>query len=335
MRQAMIKMNFESVCSVCLDKKSELFNIFSKSQSLSFNYRDIVKKLSQLEFYDSSLMSKSICTDCRNKCDEFVIFRNVIINSYERQLEVLIPQVKEELLEEIEYPIVKVEFNDSMKYEDFQDSNESVSSKEESDDWVDKRKITRQNPKPFIHSRRDSSKKQSDPKKIRMYKCQTCKRNFLSKLLLTRHEIIHSDLVVQVKSRTKIPNQCIFCNTTFKNKLELMEHIQEHQLKLEESKQIICQQCNKSYSSLKNLKRHIEATHDENKTHMCKTCNKTFAKNQGLIDHLARHKGDTPFICDNCNRSYVNLSKLRDHMKSHSEEMVSFKIKLRRYKMTY
>lgn len=305
-------MDFASVCTVCLRQNSELLDIFEKSGNMS--YLEIIKSISLLELQNHFLMSKHICMKCRDTCDEFVKFRNLISTSYEQQLKVSKPEIKIEPHEEVKLPLVKVEL---IEDEEFFDPESATVSSDECSGWVDKEATFRVN-KRLIRTKESDQHVDTYTPKTRTYPCKTCNRKFLSEVLLTRHENIHSDLVVQIKSIKK--HWCIYCNTSFKNRTELMEHTQKHQLEII-TEPIKCLYCSKSYSTLRNLKRHLDI-HDENKTHVCKLCNKKFALGETLIDHLVRHKGYKPYTCDICNKSYIHIAKIRDHMKSHSDKKV-------------
>jgi KRAB domain-containing zinc finger protein len=154
----------------------------------------------------------------------------------------------------------------------------------------------------------------------RMHSCKTCKRKFTTEILLQRHEIIHSDLITQIKEESK--SHCIVCSHDgFSDKSSLEDHMREHK-EAAEKNSIDCQHCDRSFTKFNNLLRHLR-THEENKTHLCTVCNKTFAMGQELIDHLNRHKGFTPHSCHVCGKSYLQISKLKNHLKTHSNDKVS------------
>lgn len=157
--------------------------------------------------------------------------------------------------------------------------------------------------------------------KARIFPCKTCKRKFTTEILLARHEIVHSDLITQIKFETN-HHRCIICNEVFKEKTNYEDHVREHKMMMKEQTLLACIYCDKPYGKLSNLIRHLK-THDENKTHECNVCQKTFAMGQDLIDHLNKHRGFNPHSCQICGKSYTQISKLNNHIKTHTEAKVS------------
>lgn len=158
----------------------------------------------------------------------------------------------------------------------------------------------------------------SHSSKTRLHSCKICKRKFTTDVLLTQHEIVHSDLITLIKEEER--TRCIICSSIYHEQPALEDHMREHKVKME-TEVIDCMYCGKSYNKLNNLIRHLK-THDENKTHLCNICNKSFAMGQDLIDHLNRHKGFSPHICHICNKSYMQISKLKNHLRTHSNDKV-------------
>lgn len=356
-------MDLLNICRLCMAEKLELFNVFEESESLNCNpgtsFADIVAEITQVNIYVDDPLSKNICGTCKDSCNDFVKFREMIIssNDYQQMLfksettieemgTVVIEQIVAEemqIVEEDDKPVdeqyaLSVDIRDLpdnstiSNDEQFLFSDElteeiessglitSASSDDESDaDATDSPIYSCTScSMTFNKPRKLQEHLKSHSTKVRLYPCKTCKRKFTTEILLTRHEIIHSDLITQIKSEVK--HRCLICNLTLRDKNELEDHMREHKAKLD-METINCQYCNKAYTKLSNLIRHLK-THDDNKTHLCNVCHKTFAMGQDLIDHLNRHKGFTPHACNICNKSYMQISKLRNHQRSHSEDKV-------------
>lgn len=344
-------MDLATVCRLCLAEKPELFDIFGETGLSDYDFSSIIKDIAGIDLDPHDQLSKCICSTCKFSCNDFVRFRELIISSNDYQQLALTEQsqMKEEpsdtiVIEQItdeEYEFVE---EDERTYEEEpyviddeliemsltaeQDENVTsadlvtTSSSEDESDMVSETrckfycdycsKIFSRRSKLMEHMKVHSQK-------TKFYSCRTCNRKFPKEVLLTRHEIIHSDLLTQIKVETS--NRCLVCNETFKEKLLLESHMQDHKNQLDETS-IDCIYCEKPYSKLSNLIRHLK-THEENKTHSCNVCQKTFAMGQDLIDHLNRHKGFNPHTCSICDKSYMQLSKLRSHMKTHSGDKVS------------
>ena len=351
-------MDFESVCRVCLSMDLELFDIFSELENSNSSCREIIKEIAQLEHNEVDLISRNICTTCRDFCFEFVKFREMILSSNECQLliirnendnkaehemeTVVIEQIVEDEMQLIdEKPLVDETFELAVDISDLPasvDTNDeqflfsgdltdeaveflSASSEESNQEPVNIFYSCAQCNKSFKRKSRLAEHLKTHSSKARTYPCKICKRKFTTEVLLTRHEIIHSDLITQIKSENQ--QNCIICNTTFLNKTLLEDHMREHRIEIE-TEAINCLHCNKPYNKVSNLIRHLK-THDVNKTHLCNVCNKTFAMGQDLIDHLNRHKGFNPHTCHICNKSYMQISKLKNHLRTHSDDKVRSK----------
>lgn len=344
-------MDFESTCRVCLAVNLELFDIFSELEETSF--REIIKEIAQLELNEVDLISKNICSTCRDSCIEFLKFRELILNSNDYQLTILKSGCKDELeteqiieqivedemqlIEEVGKPLdepIELSVDISDLPDDTTDdqiifsddlTNDAVSadfmtaSSEGSDEEADTRFACSKCERKFKRKSKLEEHIKTHSSKARTYPCKTCKRKFTTEVLLIRHEIIHSDLITQIKSENH--QCCIVCNASFTNKTLLEDHMREHRAKIE-TEPISCLHCTKSYNKLSNLLRHLK-THEINKTHLCNVCNKTFAMGQDLIDHLNRHKGFNPHVCNICNKSYMQISKLKNHLRTHSDDKVS------------
>lgn len=335
-----------------------MFDIFQECKySSSTNYSEVVQEISQIVIEADDALSKNICSTCKDSCDEILRFREQIVSSIEYQQMILKNGVKSEemtvLIETIEeheiqldededkqievqpfeisiHEIVAGSDNDLDTEEDFfydgDDLITSAASSEVSDDEED---VTENDEKEYecpkcskSFSKESKLKKhlKSHSTKARMIPCKTCKRKFTTEILLARHEIVHSDLITQIKFENT--HRCIICNETFAGKTNYEDHIRDHKIQMKERTTLSCLYCEKDYSKLSNLIRHLK-THEENKTHACNVCQKTFAMGQDLIDHLNKHRGFTPHSCHICGKSYLQVSKLNNHLKTHSEDKVS------------
>ena len=75
--------------------------------------------------------------------------------------------------------------------------------------------------------------------------------------------------------------------------------------------------CNASYSTKYNLKRHIKVNHLGIKLFQCASCPKSFATKQNLTEHSYIHTGDKPFPCPYCNKCFRQASQVLVHKKKH------------------
>ncbi|CAG9807079.1 unnamed protein product [Chironomus riparius] len=328
-------MDFLSICRFCLAENLQLCSIFDVCEGTNIKFTEIIANIAgnEIQIDELDLLSKNICSSCKSQCKEYLRFRETIVSSAEYQLKTLQQNIKhdEDQYEEIiineleidndeaqkeldeDYSALEIESNDhvdvllSEAYEGFITASSDEESDENSCSKCDKH---------FPTKRKLSDHMKTHSTKVRLHECSTCKRKFLSEMQLLKHEIIHSDLITQIKDESAY--RCIICKEVVSDKQELDEHMREHKINFEtDSNQ--CIECNKSFDKFVALVRHLKK-HDENKTHLCKICNKTFALGPELIEHLNRHKGFRPHTCHICGKSYHQASKLKVHLDTHSEE---------------
>jgi len=79
-----------------------------------------------------------------------------------------------------------------------------------------------------------------------------------------------------------------------------------------------CELCNKKFTKVEILKRHIK-THLKEKEFKCQYCNKTFDRRDVLNDHVRNHTGEKPFECQTCKKKFTRGFVLLRHMRTHGE----------------
>lgn len=286
-----------NVCRLCLAEKLEMYDIFSEAVG-SFTFVDAVQEIAQIEIAQTDQLSKNICSSCTISVKQFINFKETILNSNEYQIRVLSgesEQLETCVVEEIgDEELPGEDGNQDEEYlEEFQDGVEdttndmvTTASSDESIDELPRQKCPKCS-KAFTDQSKFEEHLRGHSMKVRLFPCTTCKRKFTTDIQRKRHEIVHSDLITEIKKETG--NRCLICNELSATKADLEDHVRDHKASLQNGP-IDCVYCSKQFNNLKNLTRHLK-THDENKTHLCNTCNKTFAMGQDLIDHLNRHKG--------------------------------------------
>lgn len=309
-------MDLLTVCRVCMAEKLEYFYISETSYDGIQTFAEILSEISSFSISDEDSLSKNICSTCRDFCNEFLKFRETIHSSHEfMQAQILVREDELKITSEME--LIVEEFEDTEEeIEDGTIAMEVLDEEESEDEDIEGEMTCEKCDKTFNKEEKLVEHMRTHSPRTRMFSCQTCKRKFTTEILLQHHEIIHSDLITQIKPESK--NSCIVCGGKgFKSRTELENHTKEHK-ELAETESINCPHCEKRFSKLNNLLRHLRS-HEENKTHSCNVCFKTFAMGQELIDHLNRHKGFTPHTCHICSKSYMQISKLKNHMKTHSD----------------
>lgn len=76
-----------------------------------------------------------------------------------------------------------------------------------------------------------------------------------------------------------------------------------------------CDQCEKSYTEPRSLRRHIESAH-EKVSFTCDQCNKQFSYKESLMKHIESVHSKQSFKCGQCDKQYTQRDNLQRHVKS-------------------
>uniref|UniRef100_A0A1B0C8K9 C2H2-type domain-containing protein n=1 Tax=Lutzomyia longipalpis TaxID=7200 RepID=A0A1B0C8K9_LUTLO len=144
----------------------------------------------------------------------------------------------------------------------------------------------------------------------RPLKCEICGKGFIWKCGLKKHLMAHRGEL----SKTNLPI-CEVCGKKMSKFQSLQAHMKIHERPTMPFKCSITG-CDKSYSSEKFLKRHINR--HNSKRHKCNECEVDYKDSQQLKIHVKKiHlKEEAPFKCVQCNKD----SWTRRHMMSHRGE---------------
>ena len=116
----------------------------------------------------------------------------------------------------------------------------------------------------------------------------------------------------QSTSTAQTNKHCVQCNKTFSTIINLKNHVMTVHDKHFPFK---CPytECNKAYSIETRLKAHLK-THDTNKAFVCGVCGKGFVEKGNLKTHVRFHSTLRPFKCALCDKSYKTKGHLKDHV---------------------
>lgn len=108
--------------------------------------------------------------------------------------------------------------------------------------------------------------------------------------------------------------KCNHCPDEFELENDLEIHLICHP---QDRTNILCTKCNKTFTNLRMLKRHVRI-HMTNKPFSCEMCNKKFAENFALTKHLRKHRGERRHLCTLCGKSFYEANVLSVHMRTHT-----------------
>lgn len=104
---------------------------------------------------------------------------------------------------------------------------------------------------------------------------------------------------------------CQTCNKSFRTTRELVRHMKSHI----EEKNFVCKVCFKTFREASNLKIH-QRTHTGERPYCCTKCGKQFRYHKDYTDHLVVHSGERIYVCSGCDKRYFRRRDLMRHMKS-------------------
>lgn len=108
---------------------------------------------------------------------------------------------------------------------------------------------------------------------------------------------------------------CHFCKKGFSTSEELTNHMD---VKKNESNQIICCACNKTFAQKRYLKYH-QKRHSERIKFTCDICTKIYTRLDNLTRHNILHVNPTKFCCKMCNKTFTRKDLFDKHLKSHEK----------------
>lgn len=107
------------------------------------------------------------------------------------------------------------------------------------------------------------------------------------------------------------PFKCSFCCKTFLKKASLENHVKTH-------KTVICQECQKPFTSARALHRHKQCVHsNKEKPFNCEICDKAFTAIRYLRSHSMIHTMEMSASCEQCGKFFKHKSSLRKHAVIH------------------
>lgn len=145
----------------------------------------------------------------------------------------------------------------------------------------------------------------------RNFKCDQCMKTFHFELGLASHKRTHE---------SEKPFRCIICNTYFKTRRILYSHkLTEHEVVHKHN----CLLCDLGYDKSAQLKLHLKTLHPDidrcTKQHLCQDCGRVFSSDTYLKEHIRTiHLAIEQHPCDLCGKKFRSKNYLKVHMRIHA-----------------
>ncbi|XP_073453791.1 uncharacterized protein [Aquarana catesbeiana] len=124
-----------------------------------------------------------------------------------------------------------------------------------------------------------------------------------------------SELVVHLRSHTRVTFSCSECGKSFTEKRELRTHQKTHK----SENPYTSSEFGKYFPEKSVLLSH-QGIHTGVRPFWCSECGKCFTLRGSLIRHQKSHKGEWPFSCSECGKRFTVKAKLLAHERKHTGE---------------
>ncbi|KAK9296927.1 hypothetical protein QLX08_009188 [Tetragonisca angustula] len=139
-----------------------------------------------------------------------------------------------------------------------------------------------------------------------IFTCLICSKKLISQRALDQHvRRIH-------KEEKKFTCNIYGCTFQCARKSDLDRHKQLHV----EQRNIVCEQCGKTFTSVSILNDHVLYIHNKERQFICEECGKAFKRNSLLKRHKLSHQQYRPFACMQCSTAFKRSHHLSRHMET-------------------
>lgn len=284
-------MDFFEICRICLQSSKERIPLESPLCLEDDNIKTVQEVVVSLgvNFDIDDNLPQNLCTSCTDRLRETSQFIHLIKKSDQDLKEELLARSLEEHSKSFYVP--DTESKPTAKLNQNLEEPVAIIRKDGSIEY-----------KTAIKQHENQPPKGKNT--TQLVACSICGKA-LAKLSLSQHmKTIHG----------REPFRCTHCPKGFKNRRNLVKHLQIHKNR---ERTFQCGTCQKTFFSKSHLIIHNES--HLNVTYSCDTCGKSFYRQEGLKYHLKKHLGET-VKCELCSKMFSTASDLRVHMRFHNKE---------------
>ncbi|XP_060068554.1 zinc finger protein Xfin-like [Ylistrum balloti] len=153
---------------------------------------------------------------------------------------------------------------------------------------------------------------------VMTYRCMECHQNFVSLEAVDNH--VHQVHEGRFDNDKRV-HPCIICNTVWRNRPDLLDHLDRHK-----ADGCCCTVCGEAFHNMNKLKSHMSVHNSSyqkgNDRHQCFICGKSIVTMKNFIAHTRNHYDEhhKKFQCEVCKKFVKTRSCLAEHMRNHTHE---------------
>ncbi len=103
---------------------------------------------------------------------------------------------------------------------------------------------------------------------------------------------------------------CVFCHKSFNTKTQLKQHLMHSH---NNERNFACEICQKTFKTPQDVKIH-RVVHSDLKKYKCQLCEKEFKRTTNLKEHLLTHSDERKYQCELCPKRSKAKNNLKKHM---------------------
>ena len=143
--------------------------------------------------------------------------------------------------------------------------------------------------------------------------CDQCNIIFCNQSSLREHDNLVHTVEIQSNDELDVFDYKYSSENDVKENMRNSDVSEQEDDNMENQLEHQCEHCGKSFSKLKNLKRHRQVIH-VSKDYKCEFCGKAFSLKSSVKFHIHKvHGGNKVYKCDSCGRTLTTLGGLKYH----------------------